>query len=204
MKTEKYLNYVPYQNVKELPPLFVEMIGNYPARTGELKRQDSPSFYHNDRVGLAIKQANGCSNIPHKVSLLIDVIDKMDLYSEFGGFLTFCDTDLKDREGAIEKLLLECANLTYNKLYQDAQDYRNRIMTDTYSQLRKECWASDKRIQTFYSDNVQFGAISSVLKPDRPVRFAIKDKILKSAFFDEYMQLAEFKKIHNFLLYNII
>ena len=36
---EKYLGYNPYQNVRELPSLFEAMIGIYPMRSGELKRQ---------------------------------------------------------------------------------------------------------------------------------------------------------------------
>lgn len=42
---EKYIGYRQYQNVKELPPLFFEMIGQYPTSAGNLQRQDSPTFF---------------------------------------------------------------------------------------------------------------------------------------------------------------
>lgn len=61
---EKYLGFSQYQNVNELPLLFQEMIGKYPAATGELQRQDSPTFFHKNGIGVAIKQAGGCSKIP--------------------------------------------------------------------------------------------------------------------------------------------
>ncbi len=229
----------------ELSSLFESMIGKYPPSTGELKRQDSPTFYHKDNVSVAIKQTGGCSNIPIQISLLSEIIDKLDVYDTFGGFLIFCDTDLKNKEaikedfskkfqsegilfknnqleiygnpvpcklylfptsgvGAIEKLLLECSYISYNNLCQDAKEYRDKIMTDDYQELRKDCWAKKDSIQEFYSDKVQFGAISTVLKPDKPVRFAIKDKLIKKKYFDKYMALPEFKKLHNFLQNNLV
>ncbi len=241
---EKYLNYIPYTNIKSLPPLFYEMIGTYPTSTGDLKRQDSPTFYYKDTISIAIKQANGYSNIPTKISSLIELIDKLETYENFGGFLIFCDTDTKNQEeiknifiqqfteddilyennylnvynhkikcnfylfpssgtGAIEKLLLECANISYAQLFQDAKNYKDIIMTEDYKKLRKDCWASNEEIQTFYSDKVHFGAIASVLKPDRPVRFTIKDKLIRSKYYDSYMKLPEFQKLHNFLVTNI-
>ena len=241
---EKYLGYNPYQNVRELPSLFEAMIGIYPMRSGELKRQDSPTFYYKDSVELAVKQANGYSNIPQKISSLVEIIDKFELYDSFGGFLIFCDTDTKSKEeikeifkrkfeeneilfedgflnvynhqikcnmhlfpatglGAIEKLLLECSNISYNQLSHDAQEYKNKIMGNEYAGVRKECWASDTVIQEFYADKVQFGAISSVLKPDRPVRFTIKDKIIRTKYYESYMELPEFRELHNFLINNL-
>lgn len=242
---EKCLQFEQYQNVNKLPLLFQEMIGKYPAATGELQRQDSPTFFYKDNIDIAVKQAGGCSKIPDKISLLVELIDKLDLYDTFGGFLIFCDTDLNTKEeikkdfsekfraneilfeddyievwenqiicklylfpssgvGAIEKLLLECSKITYSKLYQDAQEYRNRIMSEDYQELRKKCWAKKKTVQEFYSDKVQFGAISTVLKPDKPVRFTIKDKLIKSEYLDLYMNLPEFKKLHNFLESNVV
>lgn len=242
---EKYLGFVQYQNVNELPPLFQEMIGKYPAATGELQRQDSPTFFHNGNIDVAVKQAGGCSKIPDKISSLAVLIDKLESYDSFGGFLVFCDTDLNTKEeirndfskkfqakkilfendhievednqvtcklylfpasgvGAVEKLLLECSNISYSRLYQDAQEYRNKIMSDDYQELRKKCWAKKEAVQEFYSDKVQFGAISTVLKPDKPVRFAIKDKLVKSEYLDKYMELPEFKELHNFLQNNLV
>lgn len=242
---EKYLGFSQYQNVNELPLLFQEMIGKYPAATGELQRQDSPTFFHKNGIGVAVKQAGGCSKIPDKISLLVELVDKLESYDTFGGFLVFCDTDLNTKEeikndfskkfqendipfennhievwgnqvvcklylfpasgvGAIEKLLLECSNISYNRLYQDAQEYRNKIMSEDYQELRKKCWAKKETVQEFYSDKVQFGAISTVLKPDKPVRFAIKDKLIRSEYLDLYMDLPEFKELHNFLQNNLV
>lgn len=242
---EKYLGFVPFDNIKDLPALFIEMIGKYPTVSGELKRQDSPTFYYKGDSAIAIKQANGYSEIPNRISQLIENIDKLELYNEFAGFLIFCDTDLKTKketedlftqcfadrgieyrdnklkvyanelncflhlfpsngEGAVEKLLLQCAQVSYDRLFLDAEEFRKKIMDDEYQALRKECWASDKNIQQFYSDKVQFGAMSAVLKPDRPVRFTIKDKIIRTSFFNEYMQIPEFEKLHNFLVNTVV
>lgn len=242
---EKYLGFVQYKNVNELPLLFQEMIGKYPAATGELQRQDSPTFFYKDTIGVAVKQAGGCSKIPDKISLLAELIDKLESYDTFGGFLAFCDTDLDTKEeiksdfskkfnaneipfedgyievwgnqvicklylfpqsgvGAVEKLLLECSNISFNRLYQDAQEYRNKMMSEDYQELRKKCWAKKDAVQKFYSDKVQFGAISTVLKPDKPVRFTIKDKLFTSEYLDLYMELSEFKELHSFLKNNLV
>ena len=175
---EKYLNFIQYQNVRELPELFADMIGKYPASTGTLQRQDSPTFYYKDSIGVAVKQAGGCSKIPIKISGFVELIDQLNLYDTFGGFLVFCDTDLNTKEeikecfakkflandllfennflkfsekqipcklhlfpstgvGAIEKLLLNCISVSNSSLYQDALEYRNRIMSDDYQEIRK-------------------------------------------------------------------
>lgn len=241
---EKYMGYSSFEKVKDLPQLFQDMIGTYPTITGELKRQDSPTFYFRDNIGIAIKQANGYSQIPQKISMLIENIDKLDLYDKFAGFLIFCDTDLKSKEeitdifvnkfkenevkyennylqiydnqikcnmylfpndgqGAVEKLLLDCAEISYSKLFYDAETYKDKIMLDDYQDIRSKCWAKDIEVQKFYSEKVHFGAISSVLKPDRPVRFTIKDKIIRPELFNDYMKLPEFMKLYNFLLKTI-
>ena len=51
---EKYLCYTQYEKVDHLPELFKEMIGKYPTGKGELKRQDSPTFYYKNNVGVAV------------------------------------------------------------------------------------------------------------------------------------------------------
>lgn len=242
---EKFMGFIPYNNKKELPLLFQEMIGNYQTASGELKRQDSPTFYHNDEIAVAVKQTNGHTNIPSIVDMLTNTVEKCDAYDNFGGFLIFCDADLLGREkiknkfqdlfekldiiyenelltiynheicmklyvfpnngnGAVEKLLLECANISYNSVYEEAQKYRNIIMTDEFKDIRKECWASQEDIQEFYADKVQFGAVSTVLKPDRPVRFAIKDRLIRKEHLEEYSKLPQFSVLHNFLKENLI
>lgn len=242
---EKFLCFKPYDNVKSLPDIFKQMIGRYPTLSGDLKRQDSPTFYFKDNIRIAIKQANGYSNIPQRVSSLIEIIEKEDFYEQFGGFLIFCDTDLKTREetkdiftkvfaendvqysndklevynhtipcsihlfpengnGAVEKLLLECANTTYDFLCNDANDFREKVMDERYDNIRKTCWAKKENIQEFYADKVQFGVVSAVIKPDRPVRFTIKDKIFHKAYLNEYKKLPEFKALLEFLESNLV
>ncbi len=242
---ERYLGYKQYQNARELPPLFFEMIGQYPASSGKLQRQDSPMFFNKDHVSVAVKQAGGCSNIPAKVSLLVELIDKLEVYDKFGGFLVFSDTDLSTKHeiisdfrkkflendiiledesikvygrqiacglylfpmsgcGAVEKLLLECAEISYGQLYLAARKFREEIMQQEYQELRKECWTKNEAIQEFYADKVQFGAVSAVLKPDKPVRFAIKDKLIKAEYFDLFTKLPEFKNLYDFLHSNLV
>lgn len=62
-------------------------------------------------------------------------------------------------------------------------------MLEDYQDLRKKCWAKKETVQEFYSDKVQFGAISTVLKPDKPVRFAIKGKLIRSEYLDLYGEI---------------
>lgn len=241
---EKYLGYTQYEKVDHLPELFKDMIGKYPTGTGELKRQDSPTFYYKNNVGVAVKMAGGCSNLAKKVSSIIAIIDIRDEYKNFGGFLVFADTDTEDADhiseklkdelekddliyqdnmviaydhklscklhlfptngcGAIEKLLLECAKITYGELFDDALKYRECISDKKHEKLRKECWAKDKEIQEFYADKVQFGAISTVLKPDKPVRFSIKDKLIRTDYKASYMEIEEFKMLYDFLQNNL-
>lgn len=69
--------------------------------------------------------------------------------------------------------------------------------------IGKECCAKDKDIQEFYADKVQFGAISTVLKPDKPVRFSIKDKLIRTGYKASYMEIAEFKMLYDFLQNNL-
>lgn len=77
------------------------------------------------------------------------------------------------------------------------------MMDDKYNDIRKECWAKDKKIQEFYADKVQFGIVSSVVKPDRPLRFTIKDKLFHKNCLDDYKKLPEFKLLLDFLQDNL-
>lgn len=101
--------------------------------------------------------------------------------------------------GAIEKLLLECASKVYGELSEEARKFKESILQDSYDGLRHKCWAKDEKVQEFYADKVQFGAISTVLKPDRPVRFTIKDKLIKKKYKDLYMGIPEFAVLYEFL-----
>lgn len=102
--------------------------------------------------------------------------------------------------GAVEKLLLQCAEVSYENITTIADEYRNKIeKSKELEQLRKECWAKSETVQEFYADKVQFGAISTVLKPDKPVRFAIKDKLIRQKYKKKYMEIPEFECLYNFL-----
>ena len=241
---EKYLSYKQFQNMDELPQLLRDMIGKYPSGSGELKRQDSPVFYYKDNIAVAVKMAGGCSKLANTAGNLIEVVNKLDEYKIFGGFLLFCDTDTEDAKsirqklikefekaefiyegdvikaydqditcklhlfptvgcGAVEKLLLECAAISYKDLTDEAFEYRKHILDTKYDKLRGECWAKNTNIQDFYADKVQFGAISTVLRPDKPVRFSIKDKLIRKQYKDQYMNIPEFKMLYEFLLENL-
>lgn len=241
---EQYLQFSSFAKVDELPEIFKNMIGIYPSGLGELKRTDSPMFYYKDVIGIAVKQANGCNNLAAKASALIEIIDQLDVYDQFGGFLLFGDTDektedeiktlltrtFKERDfdytgdvikaygheltcklhllpssgrGAIEKVLLKCVEKSYDTLTKDAENFKMVVMQPEYADIRKKCWEKKDEIQEFYADKVQFEAISAVLKPDRPVRFAIKDKIIRKEYYDLYMQIPDFKKVYDFLVENL-
>lgn len=242
---EKSLEYKSYKSIKELPILFSQMIQPYPNELGELQKKDSPVFYYKENICIAVKQANGYTNIPKLISAYLEIISKEDLYDVFGGFLVICDTDTKSREelekyyreslesydisydneiieyekedirckihfipqegqGAVEKLLLECSEAIYNDLYNDAKCFRQKIMEPSYEKVRNDCWVSNSVIQQFYGDKVQFGVISTVLKPDRPVRFAIKDRLISRSHMEKLMDVPEFLALHKFLLNYVI
>lgn len=74
---EKYMQYVPYDNKNNLPEAFRKMVGNYPMEDGQLKRGDSPTFFHKENISIAIKQAGGCSKIARPAALLTEIIDQI-------------------------------------------------------------------------------------------------------------------------------
>ena len=82
---------------------------------------------------------------------------------------------------------------------EDALNYRKRILEDKYCELRQKCWAKESDVQEFYADKIQFGAISTVLKPDKPVRFSIKDKLIRTDYKELYMKIPEFEALYRFL-----
>lgn len=136
--------------------------------TGELRRQDSPVFYHKDKIAIAVKQAGGCTKLTTQASSLVEIVDQLDSYDTFEGFLLFCDTDTENIE-TIQKRV-----------------------TEVFCQEGFE-----------YADKVQFGAISTVLKPDKPVRFSIKDKIIRTKYKKLYMKIPEFEVLYTFLEENL-
>lgn len=102
-------------------------------------------------------------------------------------------------QGAVEKVLLQIADKIYPEVTEKAAVYRNAIMEDDFQELRKKKWAKDTEIQEFYADKAQLGAITSVLKPDRPVGYAVKDELILKRKIDELKTIEEFNVLVKYL-----
>ena len=98
-------------------------------------------------------------------------------------------------EGAVEKLLLQMLGQIEPELAECAGNYRSRIMDERFDRLHTS-WAKDRKVQEFYADKVQLGAALAVLKPDRPVGYAIKDCVVDSKKKQELMEIEEFKSLY--------
>lgn len=239
---EKYMGFLKYDYVNEMPELFQKLVGSYPNRTGKMERQDMPHFYFREKTGVVVKVAGGNTKIVNKVEEVLQANALCEQSGELAGFLVFTDADLctseeifsefKDRyeeaeveyqvseetiifennlyshsiyvypqdgKGAVEKILLSIAEDMYPELSDASSELRNRLMEEKFSSLRKHNWASNVEQQEFFADKVQFGTIASALKPDRPVGFAIKDKLIEKDKMQELDMLPEFSKLHNFL-----
>ena len=48
----------------------------------------------------------------------------------------------------------------------------------------RQSWGT-KQVQNFYADKVQFGIISTILKPDKTIAMTIRDKIIKKRFLNK-------------------
>jgi hypothetical protein len=101
--------------------------------------------------------------------------------------------------GAVEKILLEVTQNLYPELSEKAMTFRNELMQAEFSDLRSKNWVADKTKQDFYADKVQFGAIASALKPDRPVGFAIKDWLIGRKKLDKLETVEEFQMLYRYL-----
>lgn len=98
-------------------------------------------------------------------------------------------------EGAVEKLLLQMLGQIEPELAECAGNYRSRIMDERFERLHTS-WATDRKVQEFYADKVQLGAALAVLKPDRPVGYAIKDCVVVKAKKQELMKIEEFESLY--------
>lgn len=105
----------------------------------------------------------------------------------------------QEGQGAIENLLLKCSKINFPSLFDLSYTFREQLLTEAYSDLRKKYWRRSKEVQSFYADKVQFGFISSVLKPDRPMRYTIKDEIISSKFEKELLEIPEYHNLYNFI-----
>lgn len=98
-------------------------------------------------------------------------------------------------EGAVEKLLLEMLERIEPELAACAAAYREQIMDDAFEHIRGK-WCRDKAVQEFYADKVQLGAALAVLKPDRPVGYAVRDCIVVKDRKQELMGTKEFSTLY--------
>ncbi|QNU67913.1 hypothetical protein EHE19_005555 [Ruminiclostridium herbifermentans] len=105
----------------------------------------------------------------------------------------------QEGQGAIEKLLLDCSKINFSSLFDLTNTFREQLLAEGYSDIRKKYWATNDEVQSFYADKVQFGFISSVLKPDRPMRYTIKDEIISSKFEKELLEIPEYYNLYNFI-----
>lgn len=97
--------------------------------------------------------------------------------------------------GAVERLLLQILEHTRPELAGCARNYREAIMEDAFVKLR-ERWAKGAQKQELYADKVQLGAALAVLKPDRPIGYAVKDCMLEKKSREELMKIEEFKALY--------
>ncbi|MBP3489096.1 MAG: hypothetical protein J6K53_11935 [Roseburia sp.] len=98
-------------------------------------------------------------------------------------------------EGAVEKLLLGMLGKIEPGLAECAGNYRSQIMDERFERLHRS-WAKDRKVQEFYADKVQLGAALAVLKPDRPVGYAVKDCLVDSKKKQELMEIEEFQSLY--------
>jgi hypothetical protein len=101
--------------------------------------------------------------------------------------------------GAVEKILLEMTENIYPDLFEISFGFRSELMKAEFCDFRRENWVSEAVQQDFYADKVQFGSIASALKPDRPVGFAVRDKLIRKENMDKLNQMEEFRKLYDFL-----
>lgn len=244
---EKEFGFKAYTNKKDLPDIFVQMMGKYPQQTGELKPTGFPLFYHTEKIGITIRIANGNTKIAATLEGLINIIEHCDILEDFKGFIIITDKDNKSQEkiitelneqfnkldlnfsseknsitnesninihlwlyvipqngqGAIEKLLLSCAEeICEDNIYSLSKEVRNKLNENCFNTIRQS-WGT-KQVQNFYADKVQFGIISTILKPDKTIAMTIRDKIIKKDSLTKLQKIEEYHLLYEFLKNRII
>lgn len=109
----------------------------------------------------------------------------------------------KNGMGTVEKILLEVSGQIYPDLMRIAENTRTAVFEKQYDELRSKKWSKSVEVQEFYGDKVQIGTLASILKPDRPIGYAIKDEIIKTKYLTELDKVEEFRKLQDFLKSNI-
>lgn len=102
------------------------------------------------------------------------------------------------KQGAVESVLLDCAKVTYPELYGVARRFKDAMFEEQFENVRRK-WAKTSEIQKFYGDKVHFGAIATVLKPDRPVGYVVRDELVNRKNIEKMEGVEEFKGIVEFL-----
>ncbi len=109
----------------------------------------------------------------------------------------------ENRTGTVEKILLEIGGKIYPDLMHIAENTRAAVFDEQFDDLRSKKWSKNVEVQEFYGDKVQIGTLASILKPDRPIGYAIKDEIIKTKYLTELDKVEEFRKLQDFLKSNI-
>lgn len=101
---EKEFNFKAYTNKKDLPNVFVQMMGKYPQQTGELKPTGFPLFYYTDEIGITVRIANGNTKIAATLEGLWEIMENCDVLDDFCGFIVVTDKDNKSNDKVVAEL----------------------------------------------------------------------------------------------------
>ncbi|WP_303995813.1 DUF3226 domain-containing protein [Megamonas hypermegale] len=101
---EKEFGFKAYTNKKDLPNVFMQMMGKYPQQTGELKPTGFPLFYYTEEIGITIRIANGNTKIAANLEGLLDIVENCEALEDFNGFIIITDKDTKSQDKIIAEL----------------------------------------------------------------------------------------------------
>lgn len=100
--------------------------------------------------------------------------------------------------GEIETLLLSCAQKLYPEIYSKTETFKQEILKDPALANIRKSWSKNEQIAHFYANKMQMECISAVLKPDKPIAMAVKDKIIRKNQ-DCLQEIEEYRNLENFL-----
>ena len=131
---EKEFGFKAYTNKKDLPNVFMQMMGKYPQQTGELKPTGFPLFYYSEEIGITIRIANGNTKIAANLEGLLDIVENCEALEDFNGFIIITDKDTKSRDKIIAELneQLNKINLNFSP---DLDIYRSAKRTWCYRKI---------------------------------------------------------------------
>lgn len=180
-------------------------------------------------IDVAVKVSKGIEKIPTAIEGIFESAFVNGKLGELSDFILFTDSDthveneilhmLKKeleiienkrfscpvymipakKQGAVESVLLDCTKVVYPELYDAAGQFKDTMFEEQFESVRKK-WAKTSEIQKFYGDKVHFGAIATVLKPDRPVGYVVRDELVNRKNIEKIESVEEFKGIVAFLM----